>query len=51
VKLSAEVRLLENSVARLLRMVHTDIPQPATSTTVKARHAARVRWDRERASG
>ncbi len=49
-KLSTELRLLglERSLAQLLRQVKTDIPQPETQTTVKARHAARVRWDRER---
>jgi hypothetical protein len=50
VRLSAEVRLLEGSLARLLKMVHTDIPQPVSATTRKAQHAARVRWDRERAT-
>jgi hypothetical protein len=50
-RLSAEMRLLEGSLARLLKMVHTDIPQPESQTTLKARHASRVRWDRERASG
>jgi hypothetical protein len=51
VKLSAELRLLEGHLSRLLRTVHTDVPQPESQTTLKARHAARVRWDRERASG
>ena len=50
VKLSAEVRLLEGSLARLLKQVHTDIPQPVSATTLKAQHANRVRWDRERAT-
>jgi hypothetical protein len=42
VKLSAEMRLLENSTARMLRLIQTDIPQPESQTTLKARHAARV---------
>ena len=46
VKLSAEVQLLEGSLARLLKMVQTDIPQPETMTTIKARRAARARWDK-----
>jgi hypothetical protein len=51
VRLSAEMRLLEGSLALLLKQDHTGIPQPESHTTLKARHAARVRWDRERASG
>ena len=48
VKLSAELRLLENAVARLLREVNTDVPAPESQTTIKARRAVRARWDRER---
>jgi hypothetical protein len=52
VKLSAELRLLEASLARLLRQVQTDVPAPESQTTIKAQRAARARWDRERnASG
>lgn len=51
VKLSTELRLLEQSVARLLRQVKTDLPAPPSATTKRARRAANVRWDRERASG
>jgi hypothetical protein len=45
VKLSAELRLTENAIGRLLGQVKTDLPQPESLRTVKARAAARVRWD------
>lgn len=48
VKLSAELRLLEGALARLLREVSTDVPSPESRTTIKARHAANTRWERER---
>ena len=44
VKLSAEVRLLEGSIARQLRQVKTELPAAESSTTVKARQAAQSRW-------
>ena len=47
-KLSAELRLLEGALTRLLREVSTHLPQAESQTTIKARRAARVRWDRER---
>ncbi len=46
-KFSAEVRLLEQAVARLVRMVKTDLAPAESLTTVKARRAARRRWDRD----
>ncbi|BBY91339.1 hypothetical protein MGALJ_10080 [Mycobacterium gallinarum] len=46
VKLSGEMRLLEQSVARLLRQVKTDVPGPESQRTVAARRAVRARWDR-----
>jgi hypothetical protein len=46
VKLSAELRLLEASVGRLLRPVNVDMPAPASLRTQKAQRAARARWDR-----
>jgi hypothetical protein len=46
VKLSAEIRLLESSVARLLKQVDVDMPAPASMRTQKAQRAARVRWNR-----
>lgn len=49
VKLSGEMRLLEQSVARLLLKVKTDVPGPESKRTVAARRAVRARWDREHA--
>jgi len=40
--------LLEGSLARLLRLVKTDVPAPETQTTIKARHAVTQRWIKER---
>ncbi|ORB68792.1 hypothetical protein [Mycolicibacterium tusciae] len=48
-KISAEVRLLEQAAARLLRGFNTDIPPAPTVRTVMARRAAAVRWDRDAA--
>lgn len=50
-KLSAEARLLEQSIARLLKQVKTDLPAHDGPTTIKARRAANARWERQRASG
>ena len=47
VKISAELRLLEASVARLLKQITTDLPEPESLRTIKARQAARARWDRD----
>jgi DNA-binding transcriptional regulator LsrR (DeoR family) len=47
-KLATEIRLIESSVARLLRQVNTDVPAPQSVTSMKASRAARSRWDRER---
>lgn len=44
VKLSAELRLLEGSLARLLRQVKTDVPGPESHVTIQARRAAMKRW-------
>lgn len=49
VRLSAEARLLEGSIARLLRQIKTDIPEAPSRTTVKAQHAANTRWSRHAA--
>jgi hypothetical protein len=46
-KLSAEVRLLEQAAARLIRDIKTDIPQQESLRTIKARAAVRRRWDRD----
>lgn len=48
IKLSAELRLLEQSAARLLKQIKTDLPEPESSTTRRARSAANSRWDRVR---
>jgi hypothetical protein len=48
VKLSAELRLLEGSLARLLKMVRTDVPEPESQVTIQARRAAMRRWHPER---
>ena len=49
VKLSAEIRLLEGSLARLLRQVHPDIPdthqrEPSYVKSARASRAAKARW-------
>lgn len=51
VKLSAELRLAEANIERLLRRVKTDVPQPMSKTSLKAQRAANARWDRERTGG
>jgi hypothetical protein len=48
-RISAEVRLLEGLAARLVRCVKTDVGQPESMTSVKARKAAKRRWDRDAA--
>jgi hypothetical protein len=45
-KISAEVRLLEQAAARLVREIKTDIPAPQSHTSRKATQAAKTRWDR-----
>jgi hypothetical protein len=47
-KLSAEVRLLESSIGRLLKQVTPDVPDGPSLRTQKAVRAARARWDRDR---
>jgi hypothetical protein len=45
--LSAEIRLLENSIARMLKQLKIDEPSPPgyeSQETKRARHAARKRW-------
>jgi hypothetical protein len=51
VKLSAELRLCDASLARLLKLIKTDVPAAESLTTVKARRAVNVRWDRQRNAG
>lgn len=43
-KLSAELRLLEANVERLLRRVKTDVPAPMSRRSQKAQAASLVRW-------
>lgn len=49
VKLSAELRMLDRAIMLLLKEIRTDVPAPESLTTIKARRAAHVRWDRARA--
>ena len=44
VVLSAELRLLEGSISRMLKTVQTDMPQPSSLRSAKARKAALTRW-------
>lgn len=46
VKLSAEIRLLEQAAARLVKQVNPDIPEAESPRTRRARRAAHARWDR-----
>jgi len=46
-KLSGEIRLLDGLLTRLLKQVRTDVPQPESLRTIKARRAAQVRWERD----
>jgi hypothetical protein len=49
VPLSNELRQLDSAVQRLLASIKTDIAEPESLTTIKARRAASTRWDKERA--
>jgi hypothetical protein len=44
VKISGELRLLETSLARLLKAVPTDLPAPVSIRSRKAQQAANKRW-------
>lgn len=44
-------RLLEQSIARLLKLIKTDLPARESTTTTKARRAADTRWRRQHAAG
>jgi hypothetical protein len=48
IKLATEIRLTEQSIARLYKQVSTDLPAPMNPTSLKAQRAANSRWDRER---
>ena len=45
-KISAEVRLLEQAAARLVKEIKTDVAAPMSHTSRKASQAAKTRWDR-----
>jgi hypothetical protein len=45
-KLSQELRLLEQAAARLLKDIKTDLAPAPSLRTQKAQRAARARWDR-----
>jgi hypothetical protein len=45
-KISQELRLLERAAASLVTQIRTDLPAAESFRTVKARRAARARWDR-----
>jgi len=45
-KLSGELRLISQSIARLMRQVHVDVSEAPARTSQKAQKAARVRWSR-----
>jgi hypothetical protein len=47
VKLSNEIRQLKTEERRILRGIKTDVPQPESLTTIKARRA-NIRWAKER---
>jgi len=48
VKISAEMRLLEQSIARLLKQISTEPAGPKSLRSVRATRAARARWDSSR---
>jgi hypothetical protein len=47
IRLSAELRLLETSKARLLKQVTPDLPRPESMRTIRARRAVNARWRRD----
>jgi hypothetical protein len=51
VKVSAEIRLLENSISRTLRQIKTDTPAPESLRSIKARAAVMRRWHPDNAAG
>jgi hypothetical protein len=46
IKISAELRLLESGIARMLRQVSTEIAKPMSRPSQKAQAAALARWSR-----
>jgi hypothetical protein len=49
-KLSAEARLLEQAIARLLKQIKTDLPPRESNRTIQARRAVNTRWRRDAAN-
>jgi hypothetical protein len=49
VRLSAELRMLDAAVARMLKSLKVEVPQPMSPTSLKAQRAVRARWDKEKA--
>lgn len=47
IKISAELRLVEAQVGRLVKQVKTDVPAPLGLRSVKAQRAARARWSKD----
>jgi hypothetical protein len=47
IRLSAEIRLLETSKARLLTQVTPDLPASESMRTIRARRAVNARWKRD----
>jgi hypothetical protein len=47
-KVATELRLLEQSIARLYKQVSTELSAPMSVVSQKAQRAANARWDRER---
>jgi hypothetical protein len=47
VRLSAEIRLLETSKARLLKQVTPDLSPAPSMRTIRARRAVNARWKRD----
>jgi hypothetical protein len=46
--ISTEIRLCDGQLARLLKAVKVEAPRQESLTTIKARQAVNVRWQRER---
>ncbi|MDP7731509.1 hypothetical protein [Mycobacterium sp. TY813] len=46
IKIATELRLLQGHIANLLKQVKTDLPEPVTRVSQKARAAAQRRWNR-----
>lgn len=49
--ISAELRLLDSALVSLLKQIKAEAPAEETLTSIKARRAVNVRWDRVRNAG